>query len=153
MSALKSVRLAIEVATEQRDAAGQALVRIDRRRQAALGQMEQLDAYAGETATRWAPGALERPGAEIVAHYYQFMERLQQAIEMQRGVLEGLRRESEAAQRALLAAEVRMTSLRRLLDAKLAELARERARSDQKQMDEFAMLAHRRLRQAQAEQE
>ena len=143
MSALKSVLLAIDVATRQREDAGKVLLQIQRGYRGAQDQMEQLESYSADTESKWAVAAQVRATPEIVHHYYQFMDRLQQAIALQRHAVAGLDREFLAARKLLLAAETRNASLNRLLETKRSGLLRLQASREQKQLDEFAALRHR----------
>ena len=146
MSALKSVLLAIDVARHLRDDAGKVLVQMQRNYRGAQEQMEQLESYAADTESKWAVTAQVRATPEIVRHYYQFMDRLQQAIALQRHAVAGLDREFLAARKLLLSAEIRVASLNRLLEKKRSGIDRLQAGREQKQLDEFAAMQHRRLR-------
>ncbi len=146
MSAVKSVLLAIDVAARQRDGAGKVLARIQRNWRGAQDQMDQLEAYAADTESKWAVSARVQVMPEIVRHYYQFTDRLQQAITLQRNALAGLHREFSAAKKLLLDAEIRIASLNRLLGRKHSDLHRLQAGREQKQLDEFSAMQHRRLR-------
>jgi flagellar FliJ protein len=144
MSALKSLGLALDVATTRRDEAARALGRQFERHRQAQAQLEQLESYAVETTTRWAPGTRQQPSPESIFHYYQFMDRLQQTVALQRKAMADIERDVAAARSVLAQAEVRIASLRQLRDLRLAEIARAQALREQKQTDEFAALAHRR---------
>ena len=146
MSAVKSVLLAIDVATRQRDNAGKVLARIQRTWLGAQGQMDQLEAYAADTEAKWSVSARVQVTPEIVRHYYQFTDRLQQAITLQRNALAGLQKEFAAAKKLLLDAEIRIASLNRLLGRKQSDIHRLQAGREQKQLDEFSAMQHRRLR-------
>lgn len=140
MSAVKSVLLAIDVATGRRDQSTQNLLRIQRAHSFAQDQMTQLQVYAGETESRWAAAAQISTTPELMRHHYQFMERLHHAIGLQNGVLENSNRKVEAAKRQVLEAEFRLTSLQQILKKKQASLALQQTRREQKQTDEFAAL-------------
>lgn len=146
MSGLKSLRLALDVATTRRDEAGHALGHQNQRLAAARLQSEQLESYAVETSARWAPSTRAQPSPESVFHYYQFMDKLQQAIDLQHQVGSGIAREVEMARQQLTQAELRIASLKQLLDIRMAALARAQSVRDQKQTDEFAATAYRRSR-------
>lgn len=146
MSALKSILLAIDVATRRRDEAGKVLAQIQRNWHGAHDQIEQLESYAADTESKWALSAQVRATPEVLQHYYQFMERLQQAIGLQRHVVSGLEQEVAAAKKLLLSADIRLASLNQLLGKRQAGIQRVQAGRDQKQLDEFAALQHRRLR-------
>jgi flagellar FliJ protein len=87
MSTLKGVLLAIEHATLQRDVLAKAVSRVERNLEFARAQMSQLQGYAADTDTRWTGTAMRGVSVELMRHQYQFMDRLQQAIAMQSGVL------------------------------------------------------------------
>ena len=146
MSELKSVVLAVDMATRVRDDAGKLLLRAQRKWRAALDQIEQLESYAADTESKWSVTAQVCAVPEIVRNYYQFMGRLQQAIDLQRGVIADLQREIAAAKVALLDAEIRIASLNKLLSKKQTVIERRQAVRDQRQLDEFAAMQHRRLR-------
>lgn len=144
MTALKTIALAIEVATQKRDQAGKSLVQAQRAYLSAESQMEQLKNYAEETASKWATGAQAQTSAELLRHHSQFMNRLQQAINLQAEVLENEARRVDAAKRLTLDAESRLAGLKQMLKKKQMERARVQARREQRQTDEVAsMLRHR----------
>lgn len=149
MSELKSVRLALELAQRRRDAAGKVLAHALRLCQLASDQLQQLQAYALETQERWALGARSHCGPEILRNFQQFMERLQQAINLQQHALAQRELERENARRELLAADIRIASLKLLLDRRHTAAGKRAAAQAQKHSDEFAALQHRRM-QAQA---
>ncbi len=124
MSELKSVVLAVDMATRVRDDAGKLLLRAQRKWRAALDQIEQLESYAADTESKWSVTSQVCAVPEIVRNYYQFMGRLQQAIDLQRGVIADLQREIAAAKVALLDAEIRIASLNKLLSKKQTVIER-----------------------------
>ena len=140
MSALKSVLLAIDVATRKRDQAGKQLVRAQRARQFAQGQLDQLESYAADSDARWTAGAQISTTPGLLQHHYQFMGRLRDAIAMQNSVMADLERQLEAARQLTLTAEFRLAGLRKVMSKKLADIAVTTARREQKQMDEFAAM-------------
>lgn len=144
MSALKSLALAIELATRKRDAADQALMQARRAVQHAQDQLEQLQSYAGESEARWATANAATVSAEIMQHQQHFMQRLRHAIGLQDGVLADLQRQAEAARQRRLQEEVRLAALEQLLKKKVAERSRLAARREQKQMDDLAALKYAR---------
>jgi flagellar FliJ protein len=145
MSAIRSVVLAIDMATRRRDDASRALMEIQRSCRSAQDQMDQLESYAADTDSKWAVAAQVRATPEVVHHYYQFMARLQQAIDLQRRAIDKLDLEFMAAKRLLLDAEIRIASLQQLLNKKQSGINRLHAAREQKHLDEFAAMQHRRL--------
>ncbi len=140
MSLLKTLHVAIDVAARKRDAASQALGQAQQREIAARQQMEQLQSYAQETEGRWASQAQICAMPELMRHHYQFMDRLSQAIEMQKGVLAEQSLWVERARKALLDAELRVATLRQVLRNKQAEVDLQLRRREQRQMDEMAAM-------------
>jgi flagellar FliJ protein len=143
VSAVKSVLLAIVVATRKKDQAGKVLMHVQRACAFAQGQLNQLESYATETDVRWTETAQVGATTELIRHHYQFMERLQHAIGLQQGVVESASRRVEEAKKLELQAQFRLTGLKQVLKKKQAEIVLVETRRDQKQMDEFAALRHR----------
>ena len=144
MSDLRSLTLAIEVATRKRDEADQALVQARRAVQFAQGQMDQLESYAADTEARWATANATTVSAELMLHHQQFMQRLRHAVGLQSGVLADLQRQVETARQRRVQEEVRLAAFEQLLKKKRTEQARLADRREQKQMDELAVLKYAR---------
>jgi flagellar FliJ protein len=142
--ALAGIGIAIEQARRARDAAAQALARQQGAELAARQQFDQLEAYGVETTERWGRQARIRATPEMMQHHYQFMARLDQAIAMQRGVVEQQGRQLALGREALLAAELRLTSLQKMVDRRLLETGRLQHRREQKDNDEMAARQFRR---------
>ena len=145
---LNALRIAIEMAERERDAARQGLHGALSAQQAAQAQLDQLQSYAQETETRWGPRADARLQPQVLQHHYQFMGRLQHAAGLQTQVMQGHAARLQQAQDQLLKAEQRLLSLRKLLSHKEREQQQLQARREQKQTDERAMLQHRLRTQA-----
>jgi len=146
MTAPKSIMLAIELVSAERE---QARNRLQQARQAdayARAQMKQLTDYLSETDQRWMTGVRGSVSPELLHHHYQFLSRLTQAIEIQQGVLEGGRQRIDAAQQEVLAAELRLASFKQLLATRRNDSAKRLRRQEQKQMDEFATVQVQRQR-------
>ena len=60
---------------------------------------------------------------EVMYHHYQFIGKLEHAIGLQSGVVQDQARRVEQARQALLQAELRLTSLRKVVERKQHELA------------------------------
>ena len=153
MSGVKSVLLAIQVATLRRDQAAAVLLQIQQSQSFAQEQMSQLQTYADETEARWAKAAQISVTAEMMRHHYQFMDRLHQAVILQEGVLGQWGSKVERARKHWLETEFRVTSLKQVLKNKEAELAVVQGRREQKEMDEFAAMQTRRTAQQTMEED
>lgn len=145
MSELKSVLLAIDVATRKRDQAGRHLVQIQRTLHFARGQMDQLESYAADAEAKWTRTAQVCATPELMRHHYQFMGRLHQAIGMQDGVMNDLDSQVESAKKKALEAEFRLAGLQQILARKQAAQRAMQERREQRQMDEFASQLYGRL--------
>ncbi len=153
MSGVKSVLLAIQVATLRRDQAAAVLLQIQQSEAFAREQMSQLQTYADETEARWAKAAQISVTPEMMRHHYQFMDRLQQAVILQEGVLGQWGSKVERARKHWLETEFRVTSLKQVLKNKEAALAVVQGRREQKEMDEFAAMQTRRTAQQTLEED
>lgn len=141
MSFVKSVLLAIDLATSKRDQAGKLLQHVLSAQLFAQDQMAQLTGYATETQTKWAASAQTTSTTpELMRHHYQFMDRLQHAIALQTVAIDSASHKVEAAKQLVLDADIRLASLQHALKKKQADLALVQSRRDQKQTDEFASL-------------
>ena len=147
MSALSALVVAVELAERKRDEARRALQDARRAQQAAHEQMEQLKGYAQETQNRWGMRTNAHVQPEVMYHHYQFMNRLGHAASIQNGVVGDQSARVQAAQRALLDAELRLASLRKVVEKRRSDFALQQQRRDQKQTDERAALQYRNVGQ------
>lgn len=146
MSGLKSVLLAIEHASLRRDELAKTVARVERSQNFARDQMAQLKGYAADTDARWTGSGARGVSLELVRHQYQFMDRLQQAIELQSGVLANTARQLELAKANLLQAEIRLSGLNQILKSRQTAMLSQQRRREQRQTDEFAALQYTRNR-------
>lgn len=144
MTDLRGVDVALELAEQRRDVAGRALAHAVHACQAAREQLAQLDAYAAETRNRWALGARAWATPELMRHYQSFMDRLQQAVDLQQAAVTQHETARAAAQADLLQLEIRIASLTKLMDRRRNERREQAGVLAQKHADEFALLQHRR---------
>lgn len=141
MSSLNALSVAIEAAERKRDAARTAMQERQRAQQAAHAQMDQLQGYVLEMQGRWGAqeGLAVQP--EVMHHQYQFMERLQHAIGLQTRMVADQNIRLEAARQALLATELRVTSLQKVVQVRKRDMALVQMRREQKDTDERAAMA------------
>lgn len=138
MTLLKTLAVAVNVAGGKRDAASQAVGHAQQRYIAARDQLNQLETYAKETEDRWMKQAQTCALPELMHHHYQFMERLEQAKQMQQGMLAEEARRVDAAKKQLADAEIRLATLKQVCRKKQLDADRAQSRREQKQTDEFA---------------
>lgn len=140
MSSLNALMIAIDMAVRKRDEARNALRERQHAHDAAKNQMEQLQSYALEMEQRWgaSEGASMQP--EVMFHHRQFMARLQHAMELQTKVMADQAIRLETAQKALMATELRLSSLNKVVETRRRDIALAQMRREQKQTDERAAL-------------
>ena len=151
--ALGALAIAVEVAERQRDGLRRQLQDALSGAQAAGAQLEQLQGYAGETQNRWGVQANAQRKPEVLFHHMHFMDRLHHAMGLQDSVVADHGRRVGMAQQALLAAELRLASLTKLIGKRRSELEQQQARREQKQTDERAALQYRAVQNAPLGQE
>jgi len=143
MASLNAFLVAVELAERQRDEARQALQDARSARQAAQQQLDQIESYAQETQNRWGLRADTAVKPEVMYHHYQFMDRLAHASGLQSSVVGDQAGRVDAAAQVLLQAELRVTSLKKVVEKRRREMEHLQSRRDQKQTDERAALQFR----------
>ena len=143
MTKPNALSVAVEMATRQRDEARRVLQHAQGAQRAAQDQLQVLQGYAQETENRWGMRAQATVAPEVMFHHYHFMGRLDHAAGLQSGVVDDLAQRVALAQQQLRDAEVRLASLRKLLEKRQMEALQAQARRDQKMTDERAALRHR----------
>ena len=138
-----ALQIAVEMAERQRDGARHAMRDVRASAAAAQEQMAQLQTYAGETDARWGMRAGASLAPEVLFHHRHFMVRLQHAMELQTQVLADHGERVLRSEEALLAAELRLATLKKLVAKRQRECDLAEQRRDQKQTDERAHLALR----------
>jgi flagellar FliJ protein len=141
MPPLQPLQILLEQAAAERDQALAAHQRARAAAQAAEAQAEQLRQYRGEYVQRFG-GRFSRAGAvELLQCYQGFMARLDDAVAQQAQAMRQSVARAEAAQAALLTAELRVASVGKLIERRVAEAGLAQERRDQKATDEFASRA------------
>ena len=138
MSALKALQMAMEIGERQRDEAARAVALARQHQQAAQNQQDQLEAYARETEAKWLRRAQVTAAPELMQHHYQFMAKLEQAIQFQTNVIRNHVNQVEQLRLALILVEQRLARFKHVLAARQREMAQLQARREQRQMDEMA---------------
>jgi flagellar FliJ protein len=139
--AAQTLQLLLERAEEERDAAqARALQAAEMARRLAR-QAEQLLVYRDEYRRRSPALAVRGTTMELLRYHRDFMQRLEQAIALQRQQLEATEREAAALRETLLAHETRVASVRKLIERRLKELNQRVARIEQRHSDEAATRA------------
>ena len=138
MSRMQALKVALEHAEKERDAALLAMQRAAAQLDAAQRQATQLLDYRAEYQQRWS-AQFKREGTIDILHCYQnFMARLNTAIEQQQRIVEQARLGHERSQEALMERETRAASIRKLIERRVTEQALAQERREQKATDEQA---------------
>jgi len=138
MSSNESLHTLLELEEKERDQLLTAFQQAQQRARAAQGQVEQLIAYRIEYQQRWT-GQFSRAASIEILHCYQsFSLRLGEAIEQQQRIATQAEAHTERARQALTAQEIRVASVRKLIERRVDEQQRAAERRDQKQTDEAA---------------
>ena len=153
MPKFRALELAIEQATQQRDGQARKHAQAQRTLQFAHGQLDQLRNYSNDTDARWIGGHAVNLSVEMLKHHYQFMDRLQNAVTLQHGVIANLERQLAAAHQALLQAEYRLAGFQQVIKSRRAALDVVQQRREQRATDEFAAMRHARAGAARALEE
>ena len=140
MSSLNALMVAIDAAMRKRDEARQLLQGRVQACHAAQAQMDQLQDYAAQMQQRWGAHENQSVQPEVMFHQYQFMERLNHAMGLQTKAIQDQAIRLEAAQKALMACELRVTSLQKVVAARQRDISLAQMRREQKQTDERAAL-------------
>ena len=122
----------------ERDAAQADLQRLLAAHQAAVTQAEQLLTYRRDYEQRWGAQFQNSGAMELVHCYRGFMERLTQAVEQQQRVARHAAAQVDTARAALLATELRVATVRKLIERRVLDERIANNRQEQKISDEFA---------------
>ncbi|MCW5233958.1 flagellar export protein FliJ [Verminephrobacter eiseniae] len=148
-----TLAVALELATRQRDAASKVLQALLAAQRAARARLGQLQDYARDTESRWGMQAGARLQPEVLYHHDRFIERLDEAARIQAGLLSAQSEHVASARGALRAAQLRLASLRQLMQRRSDAMAQQQRRRDQQQTDEWSALRYRDARRGFQEQE
>ena len=141
---IEALQLLLERATQERDRLVAERRRADEVTLRARRQGQQLMDYRAEYLQRWNR-QFGRGGAIEIVHCYQsFMQRLDDALAQQQRQIDAAERQAEALREALVRAEVRVASVRKLIERQQAERRRAHERRDQRHTDEMAQQAAQR---------
>lgn len=140
-NSLQTLSLLLERAEAERDQALAHLQGLRRQAEAAQAQAEQLGQYRQDYQQRWTQQFTRGATIDIVGCYQNFGLRLDQAIDQQGMVARHSGARVERAEEALRELELRVASVRKLLERRRAELTHKAMRQEQKATDEQASRA------------
>jgi flagellar FliJ protein len=141
MNALQPLMALLAQAERERDAASAEQQRAAQSHAAAATQAEQLLNYRREYEQRWGERFRSEGKMELVNCYRGFVERLSQAVDQQQRIALHAAAQLDRARAGLLQHEVRVASVRKLIERRAKELRLSADRLEQKQTDEFGTRA------------
>ncbi len=144
-SSLQPLLLLLEHAQQQRDQALARRQRADAQRLQAQQQQTQLEDYRRDCEERWQGQCRQGVDMALLQCYHGFVGRLHGAVDQQGLHIARLTQEAERAAAELMAAELRLASVRKLLERRQATQLHQALRAEQKQMDEMAARAGQQL--------
>ena len=150
MNPLQPVMTLLTQCERERDELAVACQRAAMSHRSATAQAEQLLVYRGEYEQRWAEQFKTDGRMELVNCYRGFMDRLTQAVEQQQRVVVHAQAALDQAKLKLRDGEIRVASVRKLIERRQAERRRAAMRQEQRSTDEAALQASWRQRQATA---
>ena len=138
---LSALSILLERAVAERDEALQALQQARMRADAARAQASQLHDYRQEYQQRWTSQFAQRTTVDILGCYQNFGSKLDLAITSQGSIAAHADGHVERAQELLREREMRVASVRKLIERRQLEQQRALQRQDQKATDEPAARA------------
>jgi len=141
MNPLQPLMTLLTQCERERDELAVACQRTAMSHRSATEQAEQLLVYRGEYEQRWATQFKTDGRMELVNCYRGFMDRLTQAVEQQQRVVVHSQAALDQARLKLRDGEIRVASVRKLIERRQAEARLSADRREQKTTDEFASRA------------
>ena len=132
----------LEQAERHRDEAHAALLQGEDGARRARQQMDQLQAYHAEYAARTPTQRGRATSIDELRSHHAFMQRLDQAVAQQQGLLQAAEARVAQQRLLLLQRETRVASVRKLLQRRQAEAQRGALRQEQLRSDEAAAQRH-----------
>jgi flagellar FliJ protein len=109
--------------------------------ESARTQAGQLVAYRRDYERRWAERFAQAGQVQLLHSFHGFVTRLTQAIEHQERVVAQAERQLERAAETLQQQELRVTSVLKLIERRVAEIEKTSAQREQRTLDELASRA------------
>lgn len=131
----------LEQTERERDDMQQQTLRLQDAHAAAQARADQLLGYRGEYEQRFASQFREASSIELMRSYQGFVARLTQAVDQQTVAAQRAHAQWQRAAEALREHEVRVASVRKLIESRMREMRLEADRREQKASDELAMRA------------
>ena len=138
MSPLAPLMSLLVQTEKERDQALQEHQRLEAAFQAAQTQADQLVNYRRDYEQRWTAQFSKEGAMPLVNCYQNFNERLTQAVEYQRNAVQQAQSKAEKGRALWMEQEIRVASVRKLIERRVHEIQLSADRREQKTSDEFA---------------
>ncbi len=135
---LHTLNLLAERITAERDTAQTWLAECIQRADQARRSAGELSQYRVDYEQRWGRQFAQAGTMDIVNCYQNFSGKLTEAIHSQEQMARQAEARVETARTALLAVEMRLAAVKKLMERRLAETQLREQRQEQKASDEFA---------------
>ncbi|XHS76659.1 flagellar export protein FliJ [Burkholderiaceae bacterium UC74_6] len=135
---LHTLNLLLEKVSSERDEAQAWLAECQQRATQARSTAGELNQYRQDYEKRWGRQFSQSGTMDIVQCYQNFSGKLNDAIESQDQLADHAEQRLEAARAALVAVEMRVAAIKKLIERREAEAQLMRQRQEQKASDEFA---------------
>lgn len=142
MNPLQPLMALLAQTERERDQAWSEAQRAGQAQQDAAARAEQLIVYRREYEQRWNSQFKIEGRIELLHCYRGFMDRLSQALEQQQRIAAHAQAQLERARATLAEHELRVASVRKLIERRRQELRLSADRIEQKQTDEFGSRMH-----------
>lgn len=134
----QSLQTLLDHATRERDVAIAALVQAEDQARRMRQQWEQLLAYRADYDAKSPAQHGRATTMDQLRGHHAFMQRLDQALSQQQGLLTGADQQVVRRRQTLLERETRLASVRKLQERRLHDQQRSAARREQQRSDEAA---------------
>jgi flagellar protein FliJ len=135
---MQSLMTLLHHAQDERDRAMNAWQVANNAKLAIEAQYEQLLLYRREYEERWSRQFSEHGQMELVRSYHGFMQRLTQALDHQQSTVNNAAQRADKARALLHEREMRVASVRKLIERRQQQLRVDAGRREQKFNDEMA---------------
>lgn len=135
---LRPLMVLREQAEQDRDQALARQLRAEQAWRAAQNQQQQLQDYRQDYQRRWGQQLGQGMAVTLMHCYHDFIDRLHGVVEMQGDQVQRLQQAFERARDETLAAELRVSSVDKLIERRQSGLRRIEEQRDQKRQDEHA---------------
>lgn len=137
MNPMQPLQALLAQAERERDEAWAQAKHAADRHAGAASQAEELLAYRRDYEQRWNEQFKNGGRMELLHCYRGFMERLTHALEQQQRIVQHAAQQMEQSRTQLCEHELRVASVRKLMERRHREMQRTAERQEQKQTDEF----------------